>query len=295
MDPTPLADESNLHRLRRAAAVALAGGAALLVGLLIGVVSVFAPAAGRPGDQTAGELAGSLAGGLADRAIDHGTGTGAISGLIGLAVPAALAEALYMLAALLVLHALPAHRAAGEVFARFGPANHITLLRLVLVALLAALLAMPLDASLRWFVVATASLAAALDGLDGALARRTGLGSAFGARFDMETDALLVMVLSLLVWHAEVAGVWALLSGLLRYLFVAAATVWPWLARTLPASLRRKTVCVLQIVLLIACLVPGLPAGVSAALAAIGLALLLHSFGTDVVWLHRHRSPGRSR
>ena len=41
----------------------------------------------------------------------------------------------------------------------------------------------------------------ALDGVDGWLARRRGMSSAFGARFDMEIDALLVQVLAILVWR----------------------------------------------------------------------------------------------
>jgi phosphatidylglycerophosphate synthase len=39
----------------------------------------------------------------------------------------------------------------------------------------------------------------ALDGLDGWLARRFGLASAYGARFDMEVDGFLILVLALLV------------------------------------------------------------------------------------------------
>ena len=39
-------------------------------------------------------------------------------------------------------------------------------------------------------------VALALDWVDGQVARRTGTCSAFGARFDMETDAFLILVLS---------------------------------------------------------------------------------------------------
>ena len=61
-----------------------------------------------------------------------------------------------------------------------------------------------------------------LDGMDGWLARRSTLASAFGARFDMETDALLIMVLSALAWRWDRAGAWVLACGLMRYGFVAA-------------------------------------------------------------------------
>ena len=42
----------------------------------------------------------------------------------------------------------------------------------------------------------------ALDGVDGWLARRSGIASAFGARFDMEIDALLILVLAVLAWRS---------------------------------------------------------------------------------------------
>ena len=45
--------------------------------------------------------------------------------------------------------------------------------------------------------------------------------SAFGARFDMETDAALILILSLLVWQHGKAGAGSLRCGLMRYAFVA--------------------------------------------------------------------------
>src|SRR5437867_3690361 len=66
-----------------------------------------------------------------------------------------------------------------------------------------------------------------LDGVDGWLARRTHMASTFGERFDMETDALLILVLSVLAWQYDKAGAWLVLAGLLRYLFVAAGWLLP--------------------------------------------------------------------
>ncbi len=72
----------------------------------------------------------------------------------------------------------------------------------------------------------TAARAAAalllLAGRGGWLARRLGAASAFGARFDMEVDAAMVLALSLLVLAAGQAGTFVLASGAMRYLFVAA-------------------------------------------------------------------------
>ena len=70
-------------------------------------------------------------------------------------------------------------------------------------------------------------MALALDAVDGWVARRTGTVSALGARFDMEVDAFLILVLSGYV--APTLGGWVLAIGLMRYAFVAAGWVLPWL------------------------------------------------------------------
>ncbi|OUM03619.1 hypothetical protein A8M77_05210 [Variovorax sp. JS1663] len=185
----------------------------------------------------------------------------------------------------LVLSGLDAHAPNG----RFGAANRVTLARLALICLLAAAIGETADDRLAWSCVVVATIAALLDALDGPLARRGGLASAFGARFDMETDALLVLVLSLLALHFDKTGAWILAAGLMRYLFVLAARPWPWLARALPTSLRRKAVCVVQISALIVCLVPVIALPWSQALAAASLALLAASFAIDTAWLMRRR------
>lgn len=173
---------------------------------------------------------------------------------------------------------------------RFGAANRVTLLRLALVALLAGWLVEG-GTPPGWGIVVTATLAASLDGLDGALARRLQVASEFGARFDMETDALLILVLSALLWRSGKAGAWVLLAGGMRYLFLAAARPWPALARPLPPSTRRKTICVLLIVLLIAALAPIVPIVPASWLAAAGVLLVTASFALDIGWLLRRHEP----
>jgi phosphatidylglycerophosphate synthase len=169
----------------------------------------------------------------------------------------------------------------------FGAANAVTLARGVLVLDLLALLGTPPSAILDWSIVLLALLALVLDGVDGRVARHRGETSAFGARFDMETDALLILVLAALAWNHGKAGSWILLAGLVRYLFVAAGLVLPWLAAPLPPSRRRQTVCVVQIASLILCLVPFVSWPMSAAIGLTGLAALLGSFAADVAWLAR--------
>jgi phosphatidylglycerophosphate synthase len=179
-------------------------------------------------------------------------------------------------------------------FATFGAANQVTTVRAVLVALIAGLL----SESSRAAVAATAAcltlLVCVLDGLDGWLARRTGMTSEFGARFDMEVDALLVMILSLLAYQYGKAGMWVLASGLLRYGFVAASWLEPALARPLFPSRRRQTVCVMQVAGLNLAIAPFVSPSASSMLAAAALGCLGYSFAVDVIWLLQRRdSPVR--
>ncbi|GFJ94980.1 CDP-alcohol phosphatidyltransferase family protein [Phytohabitans rumicis] len=83
-------------------------------------------------------------------------------------------------------------------------------------------------------LVTLAAVALALDAVDGQVARRTGSTSVLGARFDMEVDAVLIMVLSVVV--AGSLGPWVLAIGAFRYVFVAAAWALPWLRGSLPLA-----------------------------------------------------------
>jgi phosphatidylglycerophosphate synthase len=180
-----------------------------------------------------------------------------------------------------------ANLGAYHPFARFGPANQVTLARAALTALLAGLVGEEAASGLSWPAFALALAAATLDGVDGALARATGMTSAFGARFDMETDAALVLVLAVLAWQLDKAGPWVLASGLIRYGFVAAGAAAPWLRRPLPPRFRRKLVCALQMGVLVALLAPVLAPPATSALAAAALGALCYSFAADVLWLRR--------
>lgn len=201
-------------------------------------------------------------------------------------LPRALAMDLLLTAFVLVSH----RRRAPT--SNFGPANTVTLLRAGLTSVLAALIGLPWQTQALW-MTALAVLTLALDGVDGWLARRIGPQTAFGARFDLEVDALLVLVLSLLIWQAGLAGAWVLLAGLWRYAFIGAARVLPWLDRPLPPSDRRRRICVLQLIGLIACIAPVFAPTVRTACAALAVLLVSASFLLDIGWLVRHR-PRRS-
>jgi phosphatidylglycerophosphate synthase len=175
-------------------------------------------------------------------------------------------------------------------FAAFGPANQITTVRALLVSLVAGLIGEAHATTFAATAAALSTLATALDGFDGWLARRTGMTSGFGARFDMEVDALLIQVLSILVWRYGKAGAWVLASGLVRYVFLAAGWAWRWIRVPLFASVRRKAICVIQIGGLIVALVPSLTWPQSAWIAAGALGALAYSFLIDTLWLWQRRS-----
>jgi len=102
----------------------------------------------------------------------------------------------------------------------FGLPNAITVARLAITASLAFI---P-PAYCPWVAPLTIAIFA-LDGLDGWLARELGRTSEFGAALDMEVDAYLIAVLCCGLWHAGIAGVWILLPGALRYLWVFAVAL----------------------------------------------------------------------
>jgi phosphatidylglycerophosphate synthase len=174
-------------------------------------------------------------------------------------------------------------------FPRLGPANILTGGRALVMALVAGVALAPEPPDSTWILVLLVSVGATADVFDGALARRSGLASRFGARFDMEVDALLVLVLAILVWRVAHVGSWIVAAGLMRYAFVAAGWRLPWMRMDLPPSRRRQAVCVVQIVALIVALVPGLPPPAGSIVSALGLALLTWSFAVDVLWLFVRR------
>jgi phosphatidylglycerophosphate synthase len=195
----------------------------------------------------------------------------------------AKALAVLCVGAALILQGLPAHHP----FRSIGLANLATAARGTLVALLAALVGERVGSSVQYVALAVGTTAAILDGVDGWLARKTRTASRFGARFDMETDALLILTLAALTWQFGKAGVWVLLSGALRYVFVLASLGLPWLRAPLPPSFRRKAVAVLQTVALLLAMAPFVPQASGGLIAGTALLALSASFLIDVIWLRR--------
>ncbi len=167
-----------------------------------------------------------------------------------------------------------------------GAANQVTLARATLVGGVTALVAEGAQGPGIVVLVAIGTVALALDGLDGYLARRFDTVSVLGARFDMEVDAFLILVLSVLVCQSF--GPWVLAIGLMRYAFVAAMHFVPRLRAQLPFSRARKVVAAMQGAMLVAAAAPVVPRPLAAVLVAVALVALVWSFGRDVRWLLAH-------
>jgi phosphatidylglycerophosphate synthase len=165
-----------------------------------------------------------------------------------------------------------------------GPANRVTLARASLVAGVTALVVTSIGRPVPTAVlVALVGVALALDGVDGRVARLTGSTSALGARFDMEVDAFLILVLSVFV--AGLFGWWTVAIGAFRYVFLAASQWLPWLAVPLPQRLSRKAVAAVQGIVLVVATTQLLPAPLAYLAVLAALASLTWSFGRDIAWL----------
>ncbi len=182
---------------------------------------------------------------------------------------------------------------------RFGQANVVTAVRSSLVGVISGIVVASFFAPMPvWIVLALVVPTLLLDAVDGWVARRTNSASELGAQFDMEVDAFLLLVLSAYV--SQALGMWVLAIGLMRYAFVVAGWIFPWLCRQLPFRFWRKVVTAVQGIALTVAITGLLPV-VDAVFVAIALALLIESFGRDVVWLvakraaESRRPPGAQR
>lgn len=174
------------------------------------------------------------------------------------------------------------------------PADWITLSRAILAAGVAGLVADSFFRPTQTVALVTlASVALALDAVDGQVARRTGTVSRLGARFDGEVDAFLILLLSVEV--SRYYGGWVLAIGAVRYAFLIAGWIVPWLAATLPPRYWRKPVTAVQGIVLTVAVSGLLPHTVGVISVAVAMALLAESFGRDVVWLYRNAAGQLSR
>lgn len=156
-----------------------------------------------------------------------------------------------------------------------GPANVITLARLGLVVAVAATPgAGPAEA-----LAAAGGLA--LDGLDGVVARRRREASEFGAKLDMETDALFIAVLCAKLAVVGRLGAWILVPGLLRYAYAVAIGLCETRGEA-PRSRFGRYAFAIQATSLLVAFWPVEP--IYSPLAAVATLLTVYSFGRSAYW-----------
>lgn len=168
--------------------------------------------------------------------------------------------------------------------------NRVTTVRLVGTAILVVLtgnivIAGPGDAP-QLAIGVTGLVCEVLDGVDGWLARRLDQATAFGARYDMEVDSAMVLVLSIALLACGIGGWWVLLLGGWRYGYLIAQRIVPALRRPLPYRYSRKVVAAAVTLTQVGALVLdtiGAPPLLTAAMLATALAALSWSFLRDVV------------
>jgi phosphatidylglycerophosphate synthase len=169
-----------------------------------------------------------------------------------------------------------------------GKADRVTLVRATLAGGVAALTADSIGGSPSLTaLMALTVVALVLDAVDGWVARRTATTSTFGARFDTEVDAFLILVLS--VYVAPSTGTWVLAIGLARYVFVAAGWWLPWMRGAVPPRYWCKVVAAIQAIVLAFAAARVLPRSLTDILLLAALVLLAESFGREVWWLWRDR------
>jgi phosphatidylglycerophosphate synthase len=168
------------------------------------------------------------------------------------------------------------------------PASWVTLARATLAVGVAALAADSLTHGTPVaLLVSLAAVALVLDAVDGWVARRTGMATELGARFDGEVDAFLILALS--VYVAPKYGWWVLAIGAARYLFLAGEWLLPWMRAPLPPRRWRKVVAATQGIVLTVAAAGVLPRALTQGLLLVALALLTASMGQCTWWLWRRR------
>ncbi|MFW5688698.1 MAG: FkbM family methyltransferase [Spirochaetota bacterium] len=192
------------------------------------------------------------------------------------------AEGIVAFTILIVQAGLPARRLA----------NVVTGFRLLTAIALLAVAAWPAPFALR-LVVALAIAGEISDFVDGRVARAQGT-TAFGARLDMETDALFMLSLSLLAVRWFDLPAWIAGAGLVRYLAAIPFLALPDPRANRAFTLFAKVACAASAILLIGTIVPWSLAPTIRLTAGGGaVALLAVSFGWEAVL--RVREAGRER
>ena len=175
----------------------------------------------------------------------------------------------------------------GPILPHLGMSNALTLVRGLLVALLAGFVVLPLPHGIWAFVPGLLYTAAALTDLaDGALARARGESTRLGAKLDVEMDSIGILVAVLIAVQAGQLPPVFIGLGLVYYLYRIAMGVRRKLGfsiQSLPDSIWRKRIGGAWVIFLCVTLYPVYaPPATTLAGTVLGTLLLL-SFGRDAL------------
>lgn len=228
--------------------------------------------------------------------------TAAVSFIYAVAFHLGTAPPVASLAMLVALYGLAAivptpHRAppqADAAPARLTTGTRFTIVRVSIACLAGGVALMPPDtapAALLWSLAAFGLAAVLLEATDNWLARITGSVSSFSERLSVMTGSFFVLVLALLPLKLELVGPWVLAAGIFGFADAAIAPrgprgeIPPWQVWSRLAMR----------VLLLAILVPWMPAGARTILAGaatlIALGHVAHALQTRISAAKRDKRP----
>lgn len=159
-----------------------------------------------------------------------------------------------------------------------GYANWVSIIRLVTI-IIVFIFYESIDEQVLFYIFLVAIL---LDGLDGFLARKFGHVSQFGGVLDMETDALLVLILSWIHVDMQSIGWWLLIPGGFRYIY---GLLFSWFEQNpmvdFPPKIVRATIAVIFFFSLLTPFV--LSQELSTLILSIASVLIILSFSLSII------------
>lgn len=184
----------------------------------------------------------------------------------------------------------------GLLFARIRGhrrwADRVTGARVLLCVLMFASFA--LDPQPAWWKVAVAALILVLDGVDGALARRTG-PTERGAVFDMESDAFYLLTMCGIAHVYLGVTAWVFILGVMRPLYVCIwAALRLFVAPRSPnrkGSQRSRVIHLALVLSMLVALAPWFSLEVKHVVAGIAVALICYSYLADIIGTLRPPAP----
>ncbi len=188
-------------------------------------------------------------------------------------------------------------RDGPSVSSAIRPANAVTMVRGWLLAAVGGFVAVSPTAAIAWVPALCYGVAATLDQVDGRLARRTGTESTLGEQLDMAVDTLGFTVAPAVAVAWGRLPVWYLLLPTVQYLFKLGRSYRVWRDRPVcelsPSALRRN-LAGLQMAFLTVALVPVVPTGPLAVVAAVVLAPSVSLFVRDYLVVAGYHRPGET-